>query len=148
MTHRRPHHLIGASFFDLFVQESNYSPCMATCSTLEGVFSNDIVRVKAYHHRQTFPVESLSLNHLLFGPSRDIFDDDEESLNGPNDGTTEEDGRGVFCQIQVQGVPQTGSPSYFSIRLSPLQVDETMYSRGGGATTSGIVYLPMPAMPR
>lgn len=118
-------------------------PSMATCSTLDGVFANDIVRVKAHRHQ---PCEWWS----GLPDAKDIFDDDEDSMNGI-DGDLDDEETGIFCQIQVQGKTDPAtfarSPTYFSIQLSPLQVSEDVHARTSAAPF-GIVYLPMPCMPR
>jgi hypothetical protein len=161
MTWRRPSQLIGMSFFDLFVKETNYVPCMTTCPTLEGMFANDIVRVKSFRHCGAHPPVVLDDSQELESSSwrlraLDIFDTLDDSIYDNND---QEDDTGIFCHIDVREFPQQATdpasslrptPSYFSIRLAPLRgVSESLHSsRTGGTTACGIVYLPMPAMPR
>lgn len=169
MTRRCSSPLIGMSFFDLFVKETNFIPCMTTCPTLEGMFTNDIVRVKSFRHPRSArppmtldppssPQESLESSSWRLRALDLFVDNNDDSMHG--NGNEQEDETGIFCHIEVHEFPRRDTepaslsrpaPKYFSIQLSPLRgVSESLHSprTGGDTATSGIVYLPMPAMPR
>ncbi len=128
---RRSHELIGSSFYELFVSESNHSPSMATTPTLLGLFNNDIVRVLAK--------KQINEDSWLDGGN-----DDDMSTIGSIGDTDETD---IFCKIKIDGVPTDGANlQYFSIQLAPLQVPKTLSlsNNNNNNLSSSIVYLPMP----
>lgn len=152
LTGRQSRNLIGKSFFDLFVKETDYSPNMANFSTLKGVFCNDIVRVTTTGKR---PSEEPSWEHL-FDDAASSGTEEDVSL-GHHDGSEERAFQeGVFCQIHIDqesNTQTTGTCStHFCIQLSPLPF---LGNSTASATTGnwnppppGIVHLPMPAKPR
>lgn len=158
---RRSHELIGSSFYELFVSESDYTPSMATTPTLLGLFNNDIVRVitkietssRGAHSRPSGQQRPTS-NHL--DSWVESYDSDGSSSIG-SIGVEDELASlsDTFCTIRVDGIPHDGtSMQYFSIKLSPLQIPAPSNHLALSAnnnnhnrhsfSSSSVIYLPMP----
>jgi len=136
--------IIGSSFYDLFVKESDQSPTIATTPSLLGIFNDNIVRVVA---RRT---NSLAINGP--GGDEDFFRDEQEddrTFGSYADSLNDQDETSIYCRIKVQGIMKRHQSKntalangadlrYFSIKLSPLQIPVS------SPASESVVYLPMP----
>lgn len=169
----RSHELIGYSFYELFVSESDHAPSMATTPTLLGLFNNDIVRViikeestrRARSSRTTSTSTTSTTNgwNNRVDPWVEFHDSDNSSSRSSNSsigsiGVEDEEARNsdTFCMIRVEGIPCDGTNmQYFSIKLSPLQIpssntlaltnsNNNNNNNVVAFSSSSVIYLPMP----